>query len=98
MPGRLAYASHILCLSKITASEYWKKICNSKDSEATFAKLASECNYPSYENNGYLGCISESNTLPEFREVVWKQELNTCSKPVETNSGYHLIWVHNRQN
>jgi peptidyl-prolyl cis-trans isomerase C len=31
-----------------------------------------------------------------FEEAVWTNPIATVSEPVKTQFGYHLIWVHER--
>ncbi|MGB2479458.1 MAG: peptidylprolyl isomerase, partial [Candidatus Poseidoniaceae archaeon] len=32
-----------------------------------------------------------------FQDAVWTTPLKTVSPPVKTQFGYHLIWVHERE-
>ena len=34
--------------------------------------------------------------VKEFEDTVWSAPLNAVSEPVKTKFGYHLIWVHER--
>jgi parvulin-like peptidyl-prolyl isomerase len=40
---------------------------------------------------------SEGNMVREFEEAVWQTPLKSVSPPVKTTFGYHLIWVHERE-
>jgi hypothetical protein len=33
---------------------------------------------------------------PAFSKQVWEQELEQCDCFIKTKFGYHLIWVHRR--
>lgn len=69
------------------------------DGETTFEEAAltySSC--PSKEAGGDLGSFGRGMMVPEFEEVAFAIELNTLSEPVETQFGYHLISVYDRQN
>ncbi len=88
-----AWASHILVESKSEAVQIRDKVNKLKD----FQKLArkkSSC--PSGPKGGDLGWFRKGRMVKEFEEVVWSAPLNSVSAPVKTQFGYHLIWVHER--
>ena len=35
--------------------------------------------------------------VPAFEDVVWTTPLGSVSAPVKTEVGWHLIWVHARE-
>jgi peptidyl-prolyl cis-trans isomerase C len=88
-----AWASHILVASKSEALQIKDKVGKLKD----FQKLArkkSTC--PSSQKGGDLGWFRKGRMVKEFEDTVWTAPLNTVSAPVKTQFGYHLIWVHER--
>jgi len=88
-----AWASHILVKSKSEAVQIKDKVGKLKD----FQKLArkkSTC--PSSQKGGDLGWFRRGRMVAEFEEAVWTTPVNTVSTPVKTQFGYHLIWVHER--
>ena len=89
-----AWASHILVPSKSEALQLRQKISKLKDFQK-FARKKSSC--PSSQKGGDLGWFRQGQMDNEFDEVVWKTPLNEPSEPVKTQFGYHLIWVHERE-
>ena len=95
--GRYAQARHILIGSKALAQEILKQIMDSKNPFKTFKKMAkqhSTCD--SSSKKGDLGRFHEKQMVPEFSEQVWKQDLESCDCFIKSRFGYHLIWVHSR--
>ena len=89
-----AWASHILVNSKSEAIQLKQKISKLKE----FQKLArkkSTC--PSSQKGGDLGWFRKGMMVGEFDEAVWSIPLSTTSNPVKSQFGYHLIWVHERE-
>tara|TARA_B100000424_G_scaffold164263_1_gene126014 strand:- start:646 stop:936 length:291 start_codon:yes stop_codon:yes gene_type:complete len=89
-----AWASHILVNSKSEAIQLKQKISKLKE----FQKLArkkSTC--PSSQKGGDLGWFRKGMMVREFDEAVWSIPLSTTSNPVKSQFGYHLIWVHERE-
>ena len=89
-----AWASHILVNSKSEAIQLKQKISKLKE----FQKLArkkSTC--PSSQKGGDLGWFRKGVMVREFEEAVWSIPLSTTSNPVKSQFGYHLIWVHERE-
>ena len=89
-----AWASHILVNSKSEAIQLKQKISKLKE----FQKLArkkSTC--PSSQKGGDLGWFRKGVMVREFDEAVWSIPLSTTSNPVKSQFGYHLIWVHERE-
>ncbi len=96
-PGRYASARHILVGNKADAQKILDEITSSKNKFRTFkkmAKLYSTCS--SAAEKGDLGEFHEKQMVPEFSKQVWKQELNQCDCFIKSRFGYHLIWVHSR--
>ena len=89
-----AWASHILVESKSEAIQIKSKVAKLKD----FQKLArkkSTC--PSSQKGGDLGWFRKGQMVREFDDAVWTIPVSTTSDPIKTQFGYHLIWVHERE-
>ncbi len=89
-----AWASHILVNSKSEALQIKDKISKLKE----FQKLArkkSTC--PSSQKGGDLGWFRKGMMVREFDAAVWSIPLSSTSDPVKSQFGYHLIWVHERE-
>ena len=87
-------ASHILVKSKGEAVSLGNNISKLKEFEK-YARKKSDC--PSSQKSGDLGWFRRGQMVPAFDEVVWSLPLNQVSTPVKTQFGYHLIWVHERE-
>ena len=80
--------------SKSEAIQLKQKISKLKE----FQKLArkkSTC--PSSQKGGDLGWFRKGMMVREFDEAVWSIPLSTTSNPIKSQFGYHLIWVHERE-
>lgn len=88
-----AHASHILVQSKSEAIQIKNQITKLKDFEK-FARKKSQC--PSRQKGGDLGWFRSGQMVRQFDEAVWKLPLKTVSDPIRTQFGFHLIWVHER--
>ena len=82
-----AHASHILVKSKSEAIQLSSNIKKLKDFQKK-ARKKSDC--PSSQKGGDLGWFRKGQMVREFEEAVW-------SIPLKTQFGYHLIWVHERE-
>ncbi|MBT7937747.1 MAG: peptidylprolyl isomerase [Euryarchaeota archaeon] len=91
--AKKAHASHILVNSKGDALNFKRNISNLKDFQRCATK-ASKC--PSGRKLGDLGTFTQGQMAAGFEKAVWSIDLNSCSEPVRTQFGYHLIWVHSR--
>ena len=89
-----AHASHILVKSKGEATQLASNIKKFKDFQKT-ARKKSDC--PSSQKGGDLGWFRKGQMVREFEEAVWTTPLKTVSAPIKTQFGYHLIWVHVRE-
>ena len=89
-----AHASHILVKSKGEATQLASNITKLKDFQK-FARKKSTC--PSSQKGGDLGWFRKGMMVREFDEAVWSIPLSTISNPVKSQFGYHLIWVHERE-
>ena len=59
------------------------------------ARKRSTC--PSSKRGGDLGTFERGRMVPAFEDVVWTTPLGSVSAPVKTEVGWHLIWVHARE-
>ncbi len=91
--AKKAHASHILVPSKADALNIMRNITSLKEFQR-YATKVSKC--PSSRKGGDLGSFKPGQMVPAFDEVVWSADINTCSEPVRTQFGFHLIWVHSR--
>lgn len=66
------------------------------DRFADMAKEYSSCS--SGKEGGRLGQISKGHTTPEFEAALFKMQKGEISRePVATRYGYHIIYVHERE-
>lgn len=89
-----AWASHILVNSKSEAILLKQKISKLKEFQK-MARKKSTC--PSSQKGGDLGWFRKGMMVREFDEAVWNIPLSTTSEPIKSQFGYHLIWVHERE-
>lgn len=97
-----AEAAHILLTDKSddtkTKLEGWKqKIGSDFTLFAKYAKENSAC--PSKQSGGNLGKFRKNDMTPPFDRVVFdpKTPLKTTIGPVQTQFGWHLIYIHSRE-
>ena len=103
LSGSWVEASHILV--KDTSPKTLKALVSlreqlGKDNPKLFgqtAKQYSQC--PSSEQNGDLGRFGEGVMAPPFDKLCFDSEtpLNTTVGPVQTQFGYHLIYIRKRK-
>ena len=89
-----AWASHILVNSKSEAMQVKQKISKLKEFQK-MARKKSTC--PSSQKGGDLGWFRKGMMVKEFDDAVWNIPLSTTSNPIKSQFGYHLIWVHERE-
>ena len=89
-----ATARHILVDSEETCLELKQRIADGEDF-AEVAKAHSTC--PSGQSGGDLGSFGKGMMVPEFDQVVFRDELNTVHGPVKTQFGFHLLEITSRQ-
>jgi len=97
MAIRRAHASHILLRQKSDAVRILSEIQEAKKPLKVFEKAAkkhSKC--PSGQRGGDLGWFHERQMVREFSEACFEQPLKEVDRFVKTEFGYHLIWVHER--
>lgn len=81
-------ASHILVKTEEEAKKLYDEIQNGKD----FAKAAEEVSLcPSGQNGGDLGFFGKGMMVKPFEDAAFALEIGEISQPVETQFGWHLI-------
>ncbi len=83
-------ASHILVPTEADAVKLKSQI-NSYDDFKYYARLYSKC--PSGQNGGDLGCFQKGQMVKPFEEAAFGGNIGEVSEPVQTQFGYHLLWV-----
>lgn len=83
-------ARHILVDSLDEAQEIKKKIDDGMNFEMAALQYSS-C--PSKEQGGSLGSFTRGRMVPEFEQAAFELEVGELSEPVQTQFGYHLIKV-----
>jgi peptidyl-prolyl cis-trans isomerase C len=83
-------AKHILVDTAEKAAEIMEEIAKGKSFEDAAAEYSS-C--PSSEQGGTLGAFSRGQMVPEFEDAAFAMEIGKVSEPVQTQFGYHLIKV-----
>jgi len=92
-------ASHILVLvnEEQTEEQALKKITDIhgkiKDGMDFGDAAAAFSEGPTKASRGDLGAISRGQTVPEFEEAAFSQEIGVVGEPVLSQFGYHLILV-----
>lgn len=87
-------AKHILVEDKDLCDQIKKEIDENKLTFEEAAKKYSNC--PSKEEGGNLGSFGKGMMVPEFEKAAFSLELNVVSEPVQTQFGYHLIKVEDK--
>jgi peptidyl-prolyl cis-trans isomerase C len=65
------------------------------DKFLSLAKDFSSC--PSASEGGYLGWIARGQTAPEFEKSLSRLPVDEIPEyPVETRFGFHVVWIHKR--
>ena len=88
-----ASARHILVQTEAECLKLKKDI----EAGVKFADIArkhSKC--PSGKEGGELGEFSPGDMVPEFDEVVFKEEVGKVHGPIKTDFGYHLVEITSR--
>uniref|UniRef100_A0A7S2HXM6 Peptidyl-prolyl cis-trans isomerase n=1 Tax=Helicotheca tamesis TaxID=374047 RepID=A0A7S2HXM6_9STRA len=99
-----ALVSHILLEGpdddalKNKLTKYKEEIQNNAEKFGTYAQLYSTC--PSGKNNkGSLGWIKQGVMVFQFDQICFNKNmgLRECLGPVQTEFGWHLIWIQERK-
>lgn len=90
-----ASAKHILVDTEDKASELLNKINAGELSFEDAASQHSTC--PSKDAGGDLGSFPRGQMVPEFEEAVFSMDKDEVRGPVQTQFGYHLIKLNNRE-
>ena len=88
-------ASHILVKTEEEANEIKEKIISGKTSFAEAAAMASLC--PSGANGGDLGFFTKGQMVKPFEDACFSMELNEISNPIQTQFGWHLIHLTDKE-
>lgn len=88
-------ASHILVASEEKLQEMLDLLTDGED----FGALASQhsLDTASAEAEGDLGLFSRGTMYPEFEDAAFSLEIGEVSGPVETQAGFHIIKLTDRQ-
>ncbi|MCG8532882.1 MAG: peptidylprolyl isomerase [Desulfovibrionales bacterium] len=89
-----AKARHILVDSEDTCNELKARIVGGEEF-AEIAKEYSKC--PSGRRGGELGEFFPGQMVPEFDAVCFNEAVGVVHGPVQTQFGYHLVEVTERQ-
>lgn len=88
--GEAVEASHILVKTEQEANDIKAEIAAGLSFEEAAQKYSS-C--PSNANGGSLGKFGRGQMVPEFENAAFVLEVGKVSEPVQTQFGYHLIKV-----
>lgn len=83
-------ANHILVPTEMDAIKIRSQI-KTFDDFKYYAKMYSTC--PSSQRGGDLGCYGKGQMVKPFEKASFEGEIGEVSAPVQTQFGYHLIWV-----
>ena len=89
-----ASARHILVNTQEECEKLKAKIDGGEDF-AEIAKQHSQC--PSGQKGGALGEFGPGQMVKEFDDVVFSSEVDKTHGPIQTQFGYHLIQITNRE-
>ena len=87
-------AAHILVASESKANALKNRIENG-ESFASVARKYSSC--PSGEYGGNLGYFGRGQMVKEFEDAAFSLPVGVVSDPVQTDFGWHLIKVYDKQ-
>ena len=87
-------ASHISVKTEDEAKKLYDEIQNGKD----FAKIAQEVSLcPSGQNGGDLGFFGKGMMVKPFEDAAFALEVGEISQPVQTQFGWHLIQLTDKE-
>ncbi|KAK3245398.1 hypothetical protein CYMTET_45030 [Cymbomonas tetramitiformis] len=88
---------HILLDDPKKAEQMKKELLSAPNFTEKFSKLASSNSIClSKHDGGSLGIVRPGTTAEEFDKVCFQEETEQVHGPVETEFGYHLIYVEER--
>ena len=92
-------ARHILVKNQDEAKEIIAKLQESKNLKKDFIESAKKHSVgPSAANGGDLGFFGKGRMVPEFEKTVFDMKVGEMtSNPVETEFGYHVIYVEDKK-
>lgn len=88
-------ASHILVKTEQEAKDLYDEIISGKTDFADAAKEKSLC--PSGRAGGDLGYFGKGMMVKPFEDACFSMEVGEVSKPVETQFGWHLIQLTDKE-
>lgn len=88
------HAAHILVASESKAKALINRIENG-ESFASVARKYSSC--PSGEFGGDLGYFGRGQMVKEFEEAAFSLPVGVVSDPVQTDFGWHIIKVYDKE-
>jgi len=83
-------ANHILVPTEEEALNLKSKIKTYSDFQ-NYAREYSKC--PSGREGGSLGCFYKGQMVKPFEKAAFDGKVGEVTGPVQTQFGYHLIWV-----
>lgn len=89
--ARKVAVRHILVKSQALASSLKEQLDDGSASFADLAKAHSTC--PSKTRGGFLGKFGAGVMVPAFEQVCWAAPVKVVQGPVQTQFGFHLIEV-----
>ncbi len=89
-----ASARHILVTDEVMCGDLKSKIASGETTFEDAAKEYSQC--PSGADGGALGTFGQGQMVPEFDKVVFNDEVGVVHGPVQTQFGWHLLEVTER--
>jgi parvulin-like peptidyl-prolyl isomerase len=91
--------SHILVKTEQEANAVVSEIKAASDQKAKFAEVAKakSTDTGSAARGGDLDCNPKGTFVPEFDDAAFSVPINSVSKPVRTQFGYHVLMVRERR-
>ncbi len=89
-----ASARHILVSSEQACEDLKTQIQAGEKSFEDAAAQFSQC--PSGQKGGDLGSFGPGMMVPEFDKVVFNEEVGQVHGPIQTQFGYHLVEITER--
>ncbi len=90
----LVKASHLLVSSEEEAKKLREEILGGR----SFADVAAEVSMcPSGANGGDLGYFGKGQMVKEFEDAAFSMNVGDVSEPIQTQFGWHLIYLTDKQ-